>query len=110
MRTPIEEREVIISWRTTDDTVSIYTSDYSYMTKFDKLVEKHPEAWRLKRQELHKGDIVGKSYETSVKCLTFRSEPPKGREMTEEEKRIAAERMRKAILVRKHDTAIENQR
>ena len=104
MRTPKEEREVLVSWYTTDDFCRVYTSDYVYMSRFDKLCKENPDTWECERVEYQDGDVVAKSYKVPVKCISFRREPAKGREMTEEEKTIAAERLRKARESKKnHD-------
>ena len=42
MKTPTDEREVCISFYTDSDTANVYTSDYSYMSKLDKLCEANP--------------------------------------------------------------------
>ena len=95
MRTPADERDVLISWYTSDDECRIYTSDYIWMNRFDKKCREHPDVWKLHRTEYSESDIVAKTYIVPVKCLSFRNEIPKGREMTEEERRIAGERLRK---------------
>ena len=94
MRTPAGERELIISGYTVDGVMQVYTSDYSLMAKFDKFVESNPDVWKLKRTQKCQGDIVGKDYECPAKCITFRAEPPKKREMTEEQRQAASERMK----------------
>ena len=47
MRTPIEEQETTIQMDRNSDVATVYTSDYTYMTKLDKHVEGNPDEWRL---------------------------------------------------------------
>ena len=94
-RTPVGERELIISGYTVDGVMQVYTSDYSLMAKFDKFVESNPDVWKLKRTQKCQGDVVGKDYECPARCISFRAEPPKKREMTEEQKEMAREQFRK---------------
>lgn len=95
MRTPVDERELIVSYYTDQDIAQVYTSDYNLMAKFDKFVESNPDVWKLKRTQKCQGDVVGKDYECPAKCISFRAEPPKKREMTEEQKEMAREQLRK---------------
>lgn len=101
MRTPIEEREVVIRFNTDDETANIYTSDYSYMTKLDKLCENNPAEWRGIHTEYHSGDIVGKFYECPYHLISFRKGSTQ-RTMTDEQKAAAADRLAKAREARKN--------
>lgn len=101
MRTPTEEREISVCGYTYKpdgtraETLDVYTSDYSYMIKFDKFCKENPDEWQLKGTTTCQGDVVGKQYTCKAGCVFFRAKTLKGRPRTEEEKRIAAERFRK---------------
>lgn len=92
MRTPADEREVIVRFYTDEQTATVYTSDYNYMRKFDRLVEENPDVWKFTRQETCQGDVVGKTYECPKRMITFRAKKPT-REMTEEQKKELNERL-----------------
>ena len=102
MRTPTDEREVLVSMYTykpdgtRNDRTVVYTSDYSYMAKFDKFCEQYPEHWKCIKTMKRDGDVVGKRYDVAVECVFFRGKPRQGTTQTEEQKAAFAERMRKA--------------
>ena len=98
MRTLINEREVVIQFNTDTNVASVYTSDYSYMTKLDKLVKNNPDEWSLVNTAYHDGDIVSKTYKCPKKLISFRGKTFSGKshEYTEEEKRAIAERFKNA--------------
>ena len=92
MKPLMEERETIIRIGRTTDVVEICTTDERYMTKFDKLC-KEGEGWKLTGTETSEGDIVEKFYQCPRKLISFRAKTVK-REMTEEQKAIARERIK----------------
>ena len=97
MRTPIEEQETTIQMDRDSDVATVYTSDYTYMTKLDKHVEGNPDEWRLVGISRLGGDIVGKTYECPKKFISFRSKTvTREREYTEEERRAIGERLKNA--------------
>ena len=79
MRTPKTDRELSICGCTYNDDgtraerITIFTSDYSYMAKLDKLVEKNPEKWKLEQVNRHGDDITGKQYSCPIRYISFRS-------------------------------------
>lgn len=84
----IEEQETHISYMRDESYAKVYTSDSTQITRLDKLCKTNPDMYKLIEDTAR-----GKSYLISDKGLiSFRS---KKREMTEEQKRIAADRMRK---------------
>ena len=84
----IEEQETHISYMRDESFAKVYTSDSTQMTRLDKLCKTNPDMYKLIENTGR-----GKSYLISDKGLiSFRA---KKREMTEEQKRIAADRMRK---------------
>lgn len=84
----IEEQETHISYMRDESYAKVYTSDSTQMTRLDKLCKTNPDMYKFIEDTGR-----GKNYLISDKGLiSFRT---KKREMTEEQKRIAAERMRK---------------
>ena len=78
-----------------NDAMDVYTSDYSYMSKFDRFCEEHPDNWKCVGVDKVGGDIVGKRYSCTWDCVFFRAKPMRGRPRTEEEKQAFKERMAK---------------
>ena len=93
MALTLEERETHIYISRTDETAEIYTSDERYMRKFDKLVEDNPEEWKFKKAETVQGEVIGKTYSCPRNLISFRSKTQK-RELTEEQRQAAADRLR----------------
>ena len=85
----ISEQEVHINFMRDEDFATIYTSDTTYMTKLDKLCKTSPDMYSLIADTSR-----GKTYRLEDKTLiSFRSKKIK-RELTEEQKIAAGERMR----------------
>ena len=82
------ERETIITFSDADDTVDIYTASRPMMTKLDKLCKSSPELYRLKG-----GDSISKTYICSDKNMISLRSKKVTRELSEEEKQAARERM-----------------
>lgn len=84
----ISEQEVSINFMRDEDFATIYTSDTTYMTKLDKLCKTSPDMYSLIADTGR-----GKTYRLEDKTLiSFRA---KKRELSEEQKIAAGERMRK---------------
>lgn len=84
----ISEQEVCINFMRNEEHATIYTSDTTYMTKLDKLCRANPDMYSLIADTGR-----GKTYRVEDKTLiSFRS---KKRELSEEQKIVARERMRK---------------
>ena len=82
------EQEVCINFMRDEDYATIYTSDTTYMTKLDKLCKTSPDMYSLIADT-----STGKTYPVEDKTLiSFRA---KKREMSDEQKIAASERMRK---------------
>lgn len=91
----IAEQETSISIMRDSDICMIYTSDTTVMTKLDKLAEseKAPH-WKEKEEHrLQNGELIGKTYETHKRLISFRADITT-REMTDEQREAAAERMK----------------
>ncbi len=83
----ISEQEVHISFMRDEDFATIYTSDTTYMTKLDRLCKTSPDMYSLISDTGR-----GKTYRVEDKTLiSFRA---KKRELSEEQKIAAGERMR----------------
>lgn len=91
---PTEEQETVINYGRNDKDMTIYTTDSTVITKLDKCVA----AGLYEVIELHKvkGHVVGKTYKASKKLLSFRTKIVKV-EVTEEQKKIMAERLRRNL-------------
>ena len=94
---PSDESEVCVTALKSEDVAEIYTSDNIYLTKFKKLVEANPDAWKITQiVERSDGTVSGVMLRIPKKCLSFRAAERVGRVMTDEEKAAAAERLRAA--------------
>ena len=83
----LSEQEVCINFMRDEDYATIYTSDTTYMTKLDKLCKANPDM-----SSLIADTGRGKTYRVEDKTLiSFRA---KKREMSDEQKIAAGERMR----------------
>lgn len=71
-----------------EDFATAYCSDRTWMTKFDKLVEKSPDLFEVVAETDY-----GKTYKFPKRLISIRSSIVT-REMTDEQKQLAAERMR----------------
>lgn len=92
---PIDEQETTISYCRGEQTVNVWTSDKTVMTKLDRRCRESPGNYKIidigKDPE---GGIVSKEYEISdKKLLSFRSAKMVV-ELTEEQRTERAERMR----------------
>lgn len=90
MMLSIEEQEVSINATRDDEFATAYCSDRTWITKFDKLVEKSPELFEVLAET-----EFGKTYKFPKRLVSIRSSIV-SREMTEEQKQLAAERLRNA--------------
>lgn len=94
----IEEQETHISMSRDCSIAKVYTSDRTIMTAIRHKMEDRGSGseWRVVREIRDSdGDIVGMQYECPVKCISFRS-GTLHREMTEEQRIKAANRLREA--------------
>ena len=88
MTVSIEEQEICINAMRDEKFATIYASDSTYITKLDKLCEKSPDMYSLIEDTGR-----GKKYLLKDKSLIcFRA---KKKEMTDEQRERAGERMRK---------------
>lgn len=93
MSVPINEQETTISFTRDGDKAIVYTSDKMMLTKLHKLVKKNPKEWKRIDQGRLKGDVVSETFECPKKLISLRTATPTF-VMSEEQKRLATERLR----------------
>lgn len=86
---PREEQETVISFTADDKMAQVYTCDAVYIRKLDRLCEKAPEQYNVIQQ-----DDYSKTYTMPKRLVSFRIP----REMTEEQRVAAVERLAKARM------------
>ena len=86
----MEEQELCINAMRDEEFATAYCSDRTWMTKFDKLVDKSPDLFKVVAE-----DEYGKTYRFPKRLISIRSSIVT-REMSEEQKQIASERLRNA--------------
>ena len=84
------EQETIISYNAADEHAQIYTCYPPMIRKLDKLAAENPDEWQVLREQ-----GAGKTYICPKGLITVRSRSRARRELTDEEKRMAQERMQK---------------
>ena len=90
-----EESEVCVTALKSEDVADVYTSDNVYLTKFKKLIEANPDAWKITQVvERSDGTVSGVMLQAPKKCLSFRAGKEVERIYTEEQKNALAERLR----------------
>ncbi len=90
MKLSLLEQETIITYNAQEDFAEVYTCYPPMIRKLDELTQKNPEEWKVLR-----GDQIGKTYTCPKNLITLRSKSASKRELTEEEKQKARERMKK---------------
>lgn len=88
MNLSIEEQELHINASRDDEFATAYCSDRTWMTKMDKLVEKSPNLFEVVAETEY-----AKTYKFPKRLISIRSSI---REMTEEQKQLAAKRLKNA--------------
>lgn len=84
-----EETETIIRYDDGSNECRIYTCNKALVARLDRYCQSNPKQWKLYGE-----DQYSKTYTTTKKLLTIREKSTK-REMTDEEKQAAGERLRK---------------
>lgn len=105
----ISEQETSISFMRDSDICTVYTSDNTVITKLDKLAESDKAPyWKLKEEHRLKSvELVGKTYETHKRLISFRADIT-ARELTEEQKKAVADRMREWQVKKKQENTESN--
>lgn len=92
-----DESEVCVTALKSEDVADVYTSDNVYLTKFKKLIEANPDAWKITQVvERSDGTVSGVMLQAPKKFISFRAAERVGRILTDEEKAAAADRLRAA--------------
>lgn len=86
----IEEQELCINAMRDEDFATVYCSDRTWITKMDKLVEKSPNLFEVIAETEY-----GKTYKFPKRLISIRSSIVT-RELTDEQRQLAAERLRNA--------------
>ena len=81
-----EEKETIINFNAGEKTATVYTRDRSVMRRFDALVNEYPEQYQLVG-----ATDIDRTYTMPKSFISYR----KPRQITEEQRAAARERMRK---------------
>lgn len=90
MSLSIEEQEICINAMRDEEFATAYCSDRTWMTKMDKLVKKSPDLFEVVSET-----DCGKTYKFPKRLISIRS-CIVTIEMTDEQKQLAAERLRNA--------------
>lgn len=88
-----DEQETVINFGRNDETVTCWTSDSTWMTKMDKLIEKNPEEFKCTKEETIDGQVVQKRYEFPKKYVSIRSKS-RSANLTDEQRKKLADRFR----------------
>lgn len=89
-----EEQETTISLMRNENAAEIYTSDNTMLTKFKKLVASNPKDWQVIRVvKDSEGNYTGVFLKAPKNFVSFKT---KNKELSEEQRIEAAERMKKA--------------
>lgn len=86
MNIPTSEQETVVQYDRNGETMTIYTSDTTQMTRLDKIYSRHKEH----RQA---GEVVAVEYVVDKSLLSYRSKRVK-RVLTDEQKEAARARMK----------------
>ena len=90
MSLSIDEQELCINAMRNEDFATAYCSDSTWITRFDKLVEKSPNLFEVIAET-----EFGKTYKFPKRLISIRSSIVT-REMSDEQKQLATERLRLA--------------
>ena len=90
MALSIQEQEICINAMRDEEFATAYCSDRTWITKFDKLVEKSPNLFEVIAETDY-----GKTYKFPKRLISIRSSIVT-REMTDKQKQLAADRLRNA--------------
>lgn len=96
---PIEDQETVIVFSRNSKTASVETTDPTVLTKLKRCVSTSPDNWFLTEVSVRQGEqdpmkVVSVCFECPKKLISIRSKTVTGRELTEEQRAEAAERLR----------------
>lgn len=86
-----EEQEVVIRYDRAGDVMSVYTAD-PYLLGW---LKRQP-AYTLVREHKQGGQVVAADFTADKRLLTLRTKPPARQKLTEEQKELARENLKKA--------------
>lgn len=93
------DQETNISWTRGQNTISIESSDSTFITKMKHLMERDPKHYKCYYYKSNIDKKTGKPFnyvfELPLKLLSFRVDTAKKKELTEEEKVALAARLKK---------------
>lgn len=84
-----DEQEVIITTSAADELAEVYTADPIYIRRLDRKVEQDPEHYKVKSRNAY-----SVTYTMPKRLLQFRT-PSAPRELTEEQREAARDRIKK---------------
>ena len=86
MSIPTSEQETVVQYDRNGETMTVYTTDSTQITRLDKIYQRHKE---------HKqaGEVVAVEYVVSKRLLSYRSRVPKSN-MTDEHRAAFSDRMK----------------
>lgn len=93
-----DEQETGIDIMAAETSALISTTDPVIMRRMDKLAIQHPDVYTLVRE-----DEISRTYRCADKKLCYPRAPRAAREMTDEQRAAAAERLRRAREARQHE-------
>ena len=89
----VDERETDIILMSDEKKARIYTSDGVYFNKFKKNILANPENWKIINVDIFEGNIRGVTLEAPKSLVSFRKKSL-ARELSDEQREVAAQRMR----------------
>ena len=98
MGVPVFEQETTVNFSRDMETATVWTSDKTIRTKFDRLCEKNPTDYRcieIGKSKIN-GEVLSKKYEMPKRLLSFRT-CKRNRKITEEEREQMRERAKKNL-------------
>lgn len=92
-----DEQETTINYGRTDKEAEVYTSDNTVLTKIKNMFSSDDCEWKLKDVVVkdQEGNIVGVFFSVPKKLISLRAKTVKS-SLTDEQRRAAAERLKKA--------------
>ena len=78
MGIPTNEQETVVQYDRNGDTMTIYTSDSTQMTRLDKIYKRSREHWQA-------GEVVAVEYKADKRLLSYRSKIVK-KSLTDEQR------------------------
>lgn len=103
------EQETIITIGALDKTADVCSNDPVYWRKLDAMCEKHPDEYKLTRvHRTEAGLILCKWYSVPRKLVGFKT-PSAPRELTEEQRKILSDRMKKLQEIQREKRNINSQ-